>query len=182
MNTPRFDPSRSIVVDLAHGQLMDDEGTARLNLPAHHLVRLCEQAGEAAARDFSMALGTDLGRRIVDRLGDLKERASVEDWVEHLGGQLALVGLGDLTSEQWGKALVLRVKGSPKGLTQIISNVLTGALSRALGRAVAMVPFERNDDAAFLVLSPASARKIQQLAHDGVALGQAIDQLHEGAA
>jgi len=180
--TPRFDPSRSILVDLARGQLKDDEGTARLNLPAHLLVRLAEQAGPEASKDFAEALGTDLGRRIQSRLGQVTETASVEEWVEHLGGQLALVGLGNLLIEQWGKALVLRLMGAPAGCTSFASGVLKGSLKRALGRQIDLVGFDSDDGVAFLVLCPDSAKKVQELANQGTGLGQAVDQLHQGAA
>jgi hypothetical protein len=180
--TPRFDPSRSILVDLARGQLKDDEGAARLNIPAHLLARLCEQAGPEATKDFAEALGTDLGRRIQSRLGKFTEKASVEEWVEHLGGQLALLGLGNLLIEQWGKALVLRLTGAPTGCSRLGSGVLKGSLSRALGRQVDLVSFEHEDDVAFLVLSPDSAQKIRELANQGTGLGQAVDQLHRGIA
>lgn len=182
MTTPRFDPSRSILVDLARGQLRDDEDAARVNLPAHLLSRLCEQAGEHATRDFSSALGTELGRRIKDRLGNAVEKATTEEWVEHLGGQLALVGLGDLSMEQWGKALVLRVVGSPAGLTEVVSGVLCGTLSRALGRNISTVSFESEDGTAFLILTQSAAEKVQKLADAGAGLGEAVDQLHRGAA
>ena len=93
--TQRFDPTRSIRYDLERGQLRDEEGTLRLNIPAALLLRLCESAGEAATRDFLSALGTDIGRRIQAALGQDLSAAPIESWAEHLGGQLALLGLGE---------------------------------------------------------------------------------------
>src|SRR5690606_9525430 len=104
--------------------LRDEEGTLRLNIPAALLLRLCESAGEAATRDFLSALGTDIGRRIQAALGQDLSAAPIESWAEHLGGQLALLGLGELLIERWGKALVLRVRGAPEELKGLIGVLL----------------------------------------------------------
>ena len=180
--TPRFDPTRAIIVDLARGQLRDDEGAARLNLPSHLLLRLCEHAGGEAATEFARALGDDLGRRIADRLGDERNNANIEAWTEHLGGQLALVGLGDLKVEQWGRALVLRVNGTPQGMTKILEGVLEGALQRGLSRQVKLVWFSQGAETEFLVLSPDAAAKALGMAANGSGLGQIVESLHRGDA
>jgi hypothetical protein len=180
--TPRFDPTRAIVYDLARGQLRDDEGASRLNLPVHLLVRLCESAGADAARDFGYALGEELGRRIADRMGDDRTGASIEEWTEHLGGQIALVGLGNLSVERWGKALVLRVAGPALGTLTLLEAVLAGCIQRGLGRQVSVVGFERGAEAEFLVLSGEGADKARQLAEGGAQLGHIVEELHKGAA
>src|SRR6187431_3768829 len=122
--TPRFDPTRAVIFDLARGQLRDDEGAARLNLPASLVLRLCEAAGAGGAGDFARGLGAELGRRVSDRLG--AGSGSVEAWAEHLGGQLALLGLGSLRLERWGRALVLRVTGVPGEFVPLLGGVLEG--------------------------------------------------------
>jgi|GEM_PF-495735 len=180
--TPRFDPTRAIVYDLARGQLKDEEGASRLNLPMHLVARLCEQAGEAAASDFAQGLGGEIGRRVADRLGEETGGASVEAWTEHLGGQLALVGLGDVAVERWGRALVLRVSAAPEGASALLDKVLSAALQRALGRDVAAVLFPTDGVASFLVLSPDAADKARSLAKSGSSLAQVVEELHRGAA
>lgn len=180
--TPRFDPTRAIIYDLARGQLRDDEGASRLNVPAHLLLRLCEHAGPDCSRDFARSLGEELGRRVADKLSQERQSASVEVWTEHLGGQLALVGLGDLKVEQWGRALVLRVAGAPKGIATLLEGVLEGALHRGLGRKVSPVSFERGDEIEFLILSDDAAPRAQALRQEGSTLGQIVEALHKGAA
>lgn len=179
--TPRFDPTRAIVYDLARGHLRDDEGASRLNLPTHLLLRLCESAGPETARDFAASLGEELGRRIFDRLGDDRLTASIEAWTEHLGGQLALLGLGNLSLEKWGKALVLRVAAIPQGTLTLLEGVLGGAIRRGLGRQVTVVGFLRGDDGEFLVLSEAGAQKARTFAQSGTPLGQVVEELHKSS-
>ncbi len=180
--TPRFDPTRAIIYDLARGQLKDEEGAARVNLPVQLLLRLCEQAGEEASRDFAQALGGEFGRRIRDRMGEVAPKANVESWTEHLGGQFALVGLGDLSIETWGRALVVKITGAPKGTETLLGPTVSAALQRALGRDAVTIAFPDSDSTSFLVVSPETAGKASDLAAQGHSLGQVVEALHQGAA
>lgn len=180
--TSRFDPTRAIVYDLSRGQLRDDEGQVRLNVPYFLLHRLCEQAGPEAASDFGHALGGDIGRRIRDRMANRADQADVAAWTEHLGGHLALLGLGDLSLERWGRALVIRVVGAPSGASALLSSVVAGALQRGLGRDVQVVTFDVDDAVALLVLSPQTASRARALREAGESLGRVVEQLHQGTA
>jgi hypothetical protein len=180
--TPRFDPTRALVFDLARGQLRDEEGAARVNLPYHVLARLCEQAGAEAARDFAHSLGVELGRRVVERLGKDAVAEGLVAWAEHLGGQLALLGLGSLQLERWGRALVLRAAGYPAGAEPLLAPLLSSALGRATGRELALVPFVADGSAAYLVVAPGTAERARRLASAGNGLGQVVEELHRGAA
>jgi hypothetical protein len=180
--TPRFDPTRAIIYDLARGQLKDEEGAARVNLPVHLLLRLCEEAGEEASRDFAHSLGSEIGRRIRDRMGDAAMKATIESWTEHLGGQFALIGLGDLSVERWGRALVVRITGAPQGSQQLLGLILGSALQRALGRQPVPIAFNDPESVSFLIVSHAAAAKAYVLAAQGQGLGQVVEALHRGAA
>jgi hypothetical protein len=177
--TPRFDPTRAIIYDLTGGQLRDDEGVSRVNLPIHQLVRLLEQAGADSTADFGRGLGSDLGRRIASKL---EKTSGIDAFTEHLGGHVALLGLGCLTVERWGKALVLRVAGVPEGAEALLGAVLEGALQRALGRQVATVAFASDKSTGYLVVSSATADRVRGLRSAGEGLGQVVEQLHRGAA
>jgi len=180
--TPRFDPTRAIVYDLSRGQLRDDEGQARLNLPYFLLERLCDHAGAEATREFGSSLGGEIGRRIRDRLGSGADQANIGVWAEHLGGHVALLGLGDLSLERWGRALVVRIAGSPSGATALLSAVVAGALQRGLGRSVQTVSFPLEDAVALLVLSQQTAERARSLREAGESLGRVVEELHRGAA
>jgi len=180
--TPRFDPTKAILFDLARGQMRDDEGNARLNLPAALLVRLCEQAGPSAAQDFAQSLGSEVGRRIESRLGQHVKTASLEEWTDHLGGQLALLGLGNLSVERWGQALTFVVTQAPAGVTTVVGQLLGAALQRALARQVQLVAFSEESQTTYLLVAPDTADKVTALAQAGQGLGQVVQQLKQGAA
>ena len=100
--------------------------------------------------------------------------------VEHLGGDLALAGLGSLGAEVWGQALVFTVTGSPLGNEgdALLAAVLEGALQRALARDAAVVPIDRTDGKARLVVvSRATAGRVRQWLSDGVSWGDALSRL-----
>lgn len=176
---PRFDPTRSVVFDLAQGQLRDDEGTARVNVPADALLRLCEAAGHDAVRDFGRTLGSEVGRRALRRLGDGAASASVEAWVEHLGGELALLGLGNMSAERWGKALVLALEGAPAGSDALLAAFFEGALQRALGRDVAAFSLGRHGELVRIaILSRSAADRAQEWQQGGASWVQILERLH----
>jgi hypothetical protein len=177
---PRFDPTRAVVFDLAQGQLRDDEGSARLNVPVDSLLRLCEAAGPDAVRDFGQTLGSEVGRRVLRRLGEAAIGASTEAWVEHVGGDLALLGLGSLSVERWGKVLVLAVANSPAGADVLLASVLEGTLQRALGREASAVVLGRgNDTLRLAVLSRRAAERARQWQNEGASWVQLLERLHE---
>ncbi len=177
---PRFDPTRAVVFDLAQGQLRDDEGSSRLNVPVDALLRLCDAAGPDAVRDFGHTLGNEVGRRVLRRLGEAATGASTEAWVEHVGGDLALLGLGNLSVERWGKVLVLAVANSPAGGDALVASALEGILQRALGRdASAVVLGRSNDTLRVAVLNRRAAERVRQWQNEGASWVQLLERLHE---
>ncbi len=179
--TPRFDPTRALVFDLARGQFRDAESTLRLNLPAHVLFSFCEGLGAEPTQGLARALGTELGRRTLAQMGKGPDTASVEEWTEHLGGQLALLGLGELSVEQWGKALVIAVQGAPPGSDALLGPLLGAALQRALSRDVDIVTFGDSQRLSLLVASSAGAERARTMKKQGAGLGQVVEALHGGA-
>src|SRR3982750_2155408 len=112
--SPHFDPSYALEFDFGRGQIRMANAGARVAVPSDALLALCQGASEDALRDFGRRLGTEAGRIMNDRLGEAWQ-ASLETVLEHLGGELALMGLGSLRLERWGHALVLSFDHSPFG-------------------------------------------------------------------
>jgi hypothetical protein len=177
----RFNPSGSVSFDLVRGRV--DCGGEHVLVPADALVDLCRAAGDEAVSDFGRRLGTAAGRRVAERLGDGAQGATLEEALEHLGGELALLGLGSLALERWGRALVLTVDGGPFGqqLDRLLGAVLEGALQRAFGRDVRAVKLMRDDrQVRFLVTSAAGATKVSDWLGSGLSYGDALTRLQNG--
>ena len=174
-----FNPSSQVRFDIGRGQVSMDGDTSRLLVPAEALLELCRAAGPEATKSFGRRLGTEIGRRVAARLAGGPERASLEAVVEHLGGDMALVGLGSLSVERWGAALVFRVRNSPAGSADaLLAAVLEGALQRALSRDASLVPLERADGSVrLLVVRAETAQKVRGWLEGGVAWGEALSRL-----
>lgn len=173
-----FDPAHAVRFELGKGRVSVGGTDARVLVPADALNHLCASAGEEKARDFGRRLGTEIGRRVAERV---PSGASVPEMVEHLGGDLALAGLGSLGVEMWGRALVLKIEGSPLGAEGdvLLSAVLEGALHRALARDAAVLPIARADGTARLVVvSTQTAAKVKAWLHSGVTWGDALARLN----
>lgn len=182
MGTPRFDPSHSVKFDLQRGHV--DLDGSRLLVPAEALLDLCRAAGQEPLADFGRRMGTEVGRRVQARLGDATRAASIGEMVEHLGGDVALLGLGSLSVERWGRALVFVVDGSPLGSAgdALLGAVLEGALQRGLGKDVHAVLLDRQDEQArFAILGAAGAEKAEAWLGEGVRWGEVLSRL-QGAA
>src|SRR3954466_14942660 len=104
-----FDAADAVKFDLAQGLIQLDDETPRLLVPAAALVQLCDAAGPEATAALGRAMGESIGQRVTKRFkkhGDDARGASVESVIDQLGGELSIAGLGALSSERWGKALV----------------------------------------------------------------------------
>jgi hypothetical protein len=176
----RFDPSKAVTFDLTQG-LVHLEG-ARLLVPAAALLALAAAAGPDARAVFTRTLGEAMGRRVADRLsGDGVGAAAVDVVIEHLGGELALAGLGSLGLERWGRAVVLVVDHSPLGAEgdPLLEGVLAGAIVAAAGRAALALHLGREGARArFLLGSAAGVAKVRDLLAGGVPWGDALVRLH----
>jgi hypothetical protein len=177
----RFNPSGSVSFDLARGRV--DCGGDHVLIAADALVDLCRAAGDEAVSDFGRRLGTALGRRMAERLGDGASSASMEVVLDHLGGELAMMGLGSLGLERWGRALVLTLDGGPFGqqLDKLLASVLEGAMQRGFGRDCRATKLMRDDrQVRFLIASPSSASKVNEWLGAGISYGDALTRLQNG--
>ncbi len=178
-----FDPTHTLKFDLGRGRVSVDGASGRFVIPNDALHKLCESAGVDAVRDFGRTLGTEIGRRVASRLPAI-QLASIEDVVEHLGGELALMGLGSLGVERWGRALVFAVSDGPFGSAgdELVAAILQGALQRALSRQVSPLFLQREGDKArYLATNEVTASKVRGWLADGVQWGEALAQLQAGA-
>lgn len=185
MAVTRFDPSHSVKFDLGRGSVHLEGVGPRLLVPAEALVELCRHAAPEALTDFGRKLGTEIGLRISSHWGDSGQNISVEGFVEHLGGNIALLGMGSLSLERWGKALVFVVEGSPLGAAGdvMLGAVLEGALQRCMGRDGRAVLLSRDaDHVRFLIAGTTGAERVRGWLAQGTSWGEAIARLHEGSA
>jgi hypothetical protein len=180
-----------VTFDLDRGHVVCEGDTRSLLVPATALAGLVASAGADAAARFGREIGAALGRRIATRLGGAGDLgaaavrgASLEAIVAELGGEVALAGLGALSLERWGRALVLTVDGSP--LDGPGDALLEGALGAAVGacsgREVVAVRLAREGQRVrFLVTGAAAAQRLRGWLAGGAPWADALARLHEPA-
>jgi hypothetical protein len=181
---PELDPESAITFDLAHGLLHLPGAPERVLVPADALVVLAAIAGPDASERFGRTWGESMGRRVAFRFSSTEgvERTDVVTVVEHFAAEIALVGLGALGLERWGKAVVLVVDQSPLGARgdTLLAEVLAGAVEAATLRRVRTLLLARDRvRARFLVGSAAAIVKVDRWLNEGVTWGEALVRLHE---
>jgi hypothetical protein len=124
-----------------------------------------------------------MGRRAAARLGNGGAAAApVEAVIEHLGGELALTGLGSLGLERWGRALVLVVDHSPLGADgdAFLEGVLAAAVAATVhSDGVRALRVGRDGvRTRFLLGGPAGTDKVRTWLAEGVPWSEALIRLH----
>lgn len=178
-----FDPTHAVTFDLASGRVHLEDAPSRVLVPADALQTLAAAAGEAATTAFGAAIGEPIGRRVARRLSGAPGTATLTSVIDHLGGDLALVGLGSLGAERWGDALVLTLDHGPLQGDGLVAAVLSSALSTAAGKAVEVVALAKDATRSrFLLTGKAGADKARGWLKDGVSWGDVLVRLHAGGA
>lgn len=187
----RFDPSQAVTFDLERGLVHRDGAPSGVLAPAQALAALCAAAGPEATAAFARSVGAAMGRRVAARLAAGPEgsvpgpaavrAASPEAVVDHLGGEIALAGLGALGLERWGRALVLILDRCPVGpeASGFLEALLEGALDAAAGRAVRAVVIDRDAVRARVFVGGGDAvGRVRAWLAAGVGWGEALVKLH----
>lgn len=185
-----FDPKNAVTFDLPNGQVRlasghpeADNGRAVI-VPAAALAALAAAAGDGPAHALGRAIGESLGARVKARLD--VSGGSLDAVLGELATELALVGLGTLSIERWGRALVLCVSDAPFATASgdaLLAAALSAMVSAASGREVHTTPLARDGrDLRVLVGNGASVERVQGWLTAGVAWGEAITRLHAPAA
>ncbi|MEZ4230314.1 MAG: hypothetical protein R3B89_14170 [Polyangiaceae bacterium] len=178
----KFDPALALKFDLGHGTLSQVGGGARVVMPTDVLARLLEGASEEVCRDAGQQLGTDLGRRVASGLGD-SDQAPPERVLEFLGGEMALMGLGSLGFERWGRALVFSVVDSPLGPSAdaFVAALFDGVMLRLYGKNTSAVCLGRvGKRVRFLVSGQSAANRVKAWLDEGVHWGEILSRLQSG--
>jgi hypothetical protein len=176
-----FDPSKAIECDVARGRIALSGSKPSVLVPAALLGDLSRSLDAPVLRDLGRQLGAAAAERLVKRLGDGTGSASEQQLAEDLGGELALMGLGSLAVERWGRALVITLQDPPlePSADQFLAHVVEGALKHTYGRDTSVVPLSRESGRARLaVLSARAAERVREWLASGQSWGQVVERLH----
>jgi hypothetical protein len=171
-----FDPKTAVTFDLTAGQVHLQDSEPALMVPSAALIDLCKAAGDLATGNLGRAVGQTMGKRVASRLGGA-DGSSIQGFVEHLAGEMAVSGWGALSLERWGRAMVLVVDRGVS--TSLTCAMLEAALDAATGRKACCVPvMQEGYRTRLLVTSASSAEKVAQWVAQGVSWGEVLVKLH----
>ncbi len=172
-------PEHAVTFDLASGLVHLADAPKRVLCAADALEALLEAAPPVAREAFAERLGAPLGTRLARRLDAAS--ATVEEVVDHLGLELALAGLGALSVERWGAALVLVVDHAPLG-ADTLAAVIAAALEAATRLGAHVIPLMRDATRTrLLVTGAAGAAKARERLGEGRGWGEVLVELHGAA-
>ena len=179
-----FDPARSVTFDLATGSVHLAAGEPQVLVSASVVSAL---AGSTA---HARRLGRIIGSEIAGRAG-LRQAASVAslralslgEAVDLIGGEFALLGLGNLRAERWGDALLFAI--DPCALDErgdeLVAGIVEGAVSIAAGRELAAAVIEREERTIrVLVCNESAKEKAEDLRVEGLPFTEIVYRLQEG--
>ena len=180
MTVAPFDPAYAVRFDLSKGVVLasSDERVVVLGVPA--LETLCRTADEATLASVAHAVGWALGQRVADRFGGAEgvRDASLESFVSHLAGELAVAGFGLARFERWGKALVVTLERPALRSDRFLAGVLSGALEASAGKAVTCEPLSRDlATLRLLVARESTARRVRGWLAGGASWSEALARL-----
>ncbi len=188
MENSAFDPSEAVTFDLAYGHVHLDGAPNRVLVPADALMAICGAAGEDEAATLGHAIGEAVGRRIGVRLAggssertDVARKAKFEEVITQLAGEVAILGLGSVSAERWGRSLVMVVDQSPLGEDGdvLVGEVLQSAFKSLVDRPVRMVKLHREGvRVRYLACSGAVVQTVTEKIAAGESWGSILASLH----
>jgi hypothetical protein len=179
MAASSFEATGAVQFDLSHGAVRAGrEREPVLLVPCSALDELALTA-PAEAEVLGRALGTAIGKRAAGRLPE-PGAASIESFVTQLAGECALAGVGVLSVERWGRALVVVIQESPLA-GQLLAPLVAAALEAALGKAVSVGLLARDAKTArVLVASERAVAQALEAIAAGTSWGDALAKLNAG--
>jgi hypothetical protein len=181
-STPSFDSTHAVRFDLARGSVRAGTHEERLLLvPSSAFDDLILSASPEAVDVLGRSVGRAIGRRVAARI-EPGPGASAEAFVTQLAGEGAIAGVGSLSLERWGRAMVVVLEHSPLP-TAFLCPLVAAAIEAASGRAVWCTLLVRDAAAArVLVASESAAARVRDWIGSGMPGGDALTKLHGGRA
>jgi hypothetical protein len=180
MTDSLFDLAHAVRFDLASGSVRAQGQEDRLVLlPAKALENLLLYASAESGVALGKALGESIGKRVAARIG-ATGAPSVDDFATALAGEAAVAGIGVVSFERWGRALVVVIEHSALPVP-LLAPVVGAALEAASGRTVysALLAHEGHS-VRVLVASPSGIDRVRGWIASGISWGDALVKLQGG--
>lgn len=131
------DLTYAVRFDLPRGSVHGAGEERAVLLPASIFADLIFAAGPEVAVSIALQMGESMGKRVALRLGgrDAVRQATLEEMVTALAAEVSLAGLGALSLERWGKAMLFVLHNAPSIENKFLTALFEGALASSTGSA-----------------------------------------------
>lgn len=177
LTTPFIDGS--LRLDLPKGSA-ELRGEPVVVLPAQALETLLRAAPSASRIDMGRDVGLAMGKNVSKRLGGSGgvRSASTEEVVNAMATEIALAGLGELSLERWGRAMVIGLSGGPLAKqSELLAGLIGGAIEAATGSPASAVSI---GDAKYFVGNARACERLRSYITSGTSFGEAIARMQGG--
>ncbi len=171
---------------LAEGRITTRERAAQLVLPVSALLQLQSELNVDQLVNFGAALGEEVAGRLLQDLPSPRTTTAAIV-ADHLGAQLSVMGLGSLSVEFWGEAMVFVLVGCPlltsSGSKQpgefIVSGLLQAVLLRTFSKAARVLPLQRQHQTTrWLVCNETVAGRLTTWVNSGLGAADVLARLN----
>lgn len=177
-----FDPKAQLRFDVAAGAALDASNQRLLVVPCSALDELLKASGRKASSQFGGAVGRACGVRVATRLGGPAgvRKATPEILLSHLAGELGVLGLGQMSIERWGRAMLFVVANCSVADDAFLTNLLEGALVAASGREARCLSLARTAGTVrVLVAGEKGVERARALLASGSTWSEVVTKLQE---
>lgn len=182
MTDSLFDLAHTVRFDLASGSVRARGHEDRLVLlPVTALENLLLYASAESGIALGKALGESIGKRVASRIGAGAAAAtSVDDFATILAGEAAVAGIGVVSLERWGRALVVVIERSPLPVP-LLAPIVGAALEAASARTVQSTLLSDEGHAVRVLVAGQSAiDRVRGWIASGSSWGDALVKLQGG--
>lgn len=177
------DLSHAVTFHLPTGSVRTADDSNAAIVPTSALAELVRSSPTEARGRFGKAIGEGMGNRVAKRVGGSAAllAGGLELVTTHLAGEVAIAGLGTLSIERWGRALVFHWTGVPVELSEVLVGILEGAIASATGRSATCILLSAQGGMRFLATSERAAGRVRGWMDEGAPWADALTRLQGGA-
>ncbi len=183
MAVAQFDPRGAVTFDVQRGAVNAAPEERVLLVGGDALDEACARLGADGTRALGLAMGRAAGARIASSLGGVGKvrEASLDVVVTYLAGELSVRGVGLVTIERWGRAMVVAVENPACRNAELLAAIIEGAFGESTGRELGTATVGVGNPVRVLLASPASASRARALHEAGNDFASVLTKLQEGA-
>ena len=178
------DLTHAVRFDLPRGSVHGAGEERGVLLPASVFAELFLAAGPEVAVSIAFQMGQSMGKRVAQRLGgrDGVWEATLEGVVTALAAEISLAGLGALSLERWGKAMLFVIHNGPVIEAKFFAALFEGAVASSTGSpAKCAVVASDPGGMRILVASATGIDRVRGWISQGTTWGEALARLQGDA-